>query len=114
MIQAELNLLNAPAHAPGSTAIKVEVVVSEKIISQYKESGIFTCSVDKIYFRNKVGINSSNAISGNYSKNESIRYDYVVITNKYVYISWISSITKKRRFMPITDRIAGEKWGSCK
>lgn len=112
MIQAELNNLNGktpdnsnPVTAPNNTG--------EYIIKEYKEEGTFTCTVDSIYFRNKPIIAKNNPTQGEYYKNEKVNYDYVVITNKYVYISWISASTGIRRYMPITDKTTGEKWGYC-
>lgn len=84
---------------------------SENIIKEYKEIGTFTCTVDSIYFRNKPIISINNPVQGQYYKNEKVNYDYVVITNKYVYISWISASLGVRRYMPITDKTTGEKWG---
>lgn len=84
---------------------------SEVKIKEYPETGVFTCTVDKIYFRNKPYVGSDNPIKGEYLRNEKVNYDYVVITNKYVWISWVSVSTKERRYMPIADRISGEKWG---
>ncbi|WP_300383691.1 N-acetylmuramoyl-L-alanine amidase [Clostridium sp.] len=83
----------------------------EYIVKEYKEIGVFTCTVDSIYFRNKPIISNDNPIQGQYFRNQKVNYDYVVITNKYVYISWISASLGVIRYMPITDRISGEKWG---
>lgn len=85
----------------------------EYIIKEYSETGVFTCTVDSIYFRNKPILSINNPLQGEYFKNEKVNYDYVVITNKYVYISWISSSSGVRRYMPITDKTTGEKWGYC-
>lgn len=85
----------------------------EYVINKYSEAGIFTCTVDAINFRNNPIIISSNPIQGQYFKGDTVNYDYVVITNKYVYISWVSASTGTRRYMPITDKSNNEKWGYC-
>lgn len=114
MIQAELNILNGKTPDNSNTnSNKAPNNTGEYIIKEYKEKGIFTCTVDSIYFRNKPIIAKDNPTQGQYCKNEKVNYDYVVITNKYVYISWISASTGVRRYMPITDKTTGEKWGYC-
>lgn len=112
MVQKELNGANTSQSAPTPAPQKPVQNTGEYIQKEYRESGKFTCTEDKIYFRNKPIIQSSNPIQGNYTRNESVYYDYVVITNKYVYISWIGA-TGARRYMPITDKVANEKWGYC-
>ena len=84
----------------------------EYIQKEYSENGKFTCTEDMIYFRNKPIISNDNPIQGNYTRKETVYYDYVVITNKYVYISWIGA-SGVRRYMPITDKTNNEKWGFC-
>ena len=81
-------------------------------IKEYPEAGVFTCTVDAINFRNNPLISSSNPIQGQYYYGEKVNYDYVVITNKYVYISWISASTRVRRYMPVRDLINKEVWGT--
>ena len=81
-------------------------------IKEYPEAGVFTCTVDAINFRNNPLISSSNPIQGQYYNGEKVNYDYVVITNKYVYISWISASTGVRRYMPVRDLINKEVWGT--
>ncbi|MDZ5038432.1 N-acetylmuramoyl-L-alanine amidase, partial [Clostridium perfringens] len=43
---------------------------------------------------------------------ESVIYDYVVITNKYVWISWTGA-SGRRVYMTVKDQITGERWGIC-
>lgn len=102
----EIELFNTKVNKP-------EVKPGEIITKEYREIGRFTCTVDKIYFRNKPIIENSNKIQGDYSKGESVNYDKVVITNKYVYISW-TSLTGIRRYMPVRDLIDKEVWGTFK
>lgn len=98
-----------------SAGIKVYPIqampTSDNEINRYSESGRFTTTVDSIYFRDKPNI-INGAIQGSYLKNESVNYDLVVITEKYVWISWIGG-NGARRYMPITDRKTNEKWGIC-
>lgn len=80
-------------------------------IKRYAESGKCTiCVREGVYFYNKPYI---SAITGSYEYNEFVYYDLVVITNKYVYISWISSSTGVRRYMPVLDKVNNERWGNC-
>lgn len=96
-----------------SAGVKVYPVEStcDPEIKRYSESGKFTTSVDSIYFRNKP-CTCHGTIQGSYYKGESVYYDLVVITEKYVWISWIGG-NGARRYMPITDRKTNEKWGVC-
>lgn len=84
----------------------------EFITKKYSEKGIFTCTVEAINFRNNPIIAANNPVQGQYLKGETVNYDYVVITNKYVYISWISASTGIRRYMPVRDLITKEVWGT--
>ena len=78
---------------------------------RYSENGTFYPNT-KIYFRNAPSTDSSNPIQGSYSNGESVRYDIVVIGERYTWISWISGSTGKRRYMPIRDRKSGKPmWG---
>lgn len=85
--------------------------INEYIIKEYSEIGIFTCTEEAINFRNNPIINSSNPIQGQYYRGEKVNYDYVVVTNKYVYISWISSSLGVRRYMPVRDLVNKAVWG---
>lgn len=80
-------------------------------IKRYSENGKFTTTVDSIYFRDKP-CTCHGEIQDSYYKNESVYYDLVVITNSYVWISWVG-VNGARRYIPITDRKTNEKWGYC-
>ena len=80
-------------------------------IKRYSEKGKFTATATSIYFRDKP-CTCHGVIQGSYYKGESVYYDLVVITEKYVWISWIGA-NSVRRYMPITDRRTNEKWGNC-
>lgn len=96
---------------PTNNSNQTQSDTGEYIVKEYKEIGTFTCTVDAIYFRNKPIVAINNPVQGECLKNEKVNYDYVVITNKYVYISWISASSGVRKYMPITDKTTGEKWG---
>ena len=83
------------------------VVVTDEV-SRYAENGIFypNCTIN---FRNEP--NLSSPIQGEYHNGESVRYDLVVLGKKYNWISWISASSGQRRYMPIRDKVTGEKWG---
>lgn len=88
----------------------------EKIKSEYKEHGTFYPN-DTIYFRNYPKVSIDNPIKGSYLKGEYVNYDKVVITNHYVYISWVSVASGERRYMPIREVINGvysPVWGYIK
>lgn len=90
------------------------VVNDELVVKEYAETGTFYPNTT-IFFRNAPFIdNLINPIQGNYSYGEYVHYDYVVITSKYVYISWISASTGIRRYMPIREYHLGnygQMWG---
>ena len=102
----------------GNKVYPVEVVVEpstnitkEYEVKRYIEVGKCTIDVKEgIYFYNNPYI---SAIAGSYEYKETVNYDLVVITNKYVYISWISASTGIRRYMPVLDKIKNERWGIC-
>ena len=84
---------------------------NEYEIKRYAESGKCTiCVSEGVYFYDNPYV---SAITGSYEYNEFVYYDLVVITNKYVYISWISASTGVRRYMPVFDKINNERWGNC-
>lgn len=88
----------------------------EYIIKEYEEHGTFFPNI-QIFFRDEPKIIESNTIRGSYLVGESVIYDTVVITNKYVYISWISVTSGWRRYMPVREVINGELqelWGYIK
>lgn len=85
----------------------------EYIVKIKDEIGVFYPN-DKIYFRNEPFVSPSNPITGSYIIGESVKYDKVVITNRYVYISWVSVNTGERRYMPVREIINGQLtplWG---
>jgi len=105
----EVELFNAPIE-------KTAENTTEKIIKEYTEYGTFFPST-KIFFRNKPLITNDNTIIGDYRQGESVNYDHVCITSKYVYISWISATSGIRRYMPIREYNNGNygiMWGLIK
>lgn len=98
-----------------NTPIKNKNVSRETIIKEYRENGYFYPNT-LIYFRNKPYVSDDNKIQGSYNIGEYVIYDYVIIGNGYVWISWISR-TGIRRYMPIREfknGKYGEIWGSIK
>ena len=95
----------APTPKPKATAT----------VREYAENGTFTATED-IYFRNEPNLNGKT--QGMYYKGESVKYDRVrVEDNGFIWISWISSNTGNRRWMPIKVRKNGkttEVWGTVK
>lgn len=95
------------------TPVVTQQSTSEYRVNAYNEKGVFTCNVEAINFRNNPLISSSNPVVDKYYKGETVNYDYVYITNLYVYISWISR-SGIRRYMPVRDKSNGEVWGTFK
>lgn len=84
----------------------------DPVISKYNETGKCTITTPSgINFRNN-HCTHCGVKQGVYEKGESVFYDQVCITQKYVWISWIGA-SGARRWMPITDRTTGEKWATC-
>ena len=80
---------------------------------RYTEHG--TCKIvtpSGINFRDKP-CTCHGVKQGAYEYNETVRYDLVVITEKYVWISWVGASSGKRRYMPVKDRKKNERWGNC-
>lgn len=85
----------------------------DPIQKEYAENGKCTITASSIYFRNKPYVdNKNNPAQGTYNKGESVYYDKVVITKKYVWISWIGG-SGTRRYMPIKVVATNERWGVC-
>lgn len=84
----------------------------DKEIKRYSEKGKCTITATGINFRNKPCTHCGK-IEGIYSHNESVFYDLVVITEKYVWISWIGASSGTRRYMPIVQKSNNERWGKC-
>lgn len=77
---------------------------------RYGETGIFYPNTT-IYFRNAPDTVNSPVID-TYTAGESVKYDTVVIGERYNWISWESASTKERRYMPIRDKKSNEgMWG---
>lgn len=80
-------------------------------IKRYAENGKCTVLVDSLNIRALP--NDKSEVVGKYSKGESLRYDMVVLTQKYVWISWIGSSSGKRRYMVVKVKSTGERYGRC-
>lgn len=85
----------------------------DKEIKRYGERGKCTITTPSgILFRNKP-CTCHGAKQGTYYHKESVNYDLVVITERYVWVSWVSASTGQRRYMPITDKRTNERWANC-
>ena len=74
--------------------------------------GKFTVTTPSgIKFRDKY-CTHCGTVQGVYNHKESVYYDQVCITEKYVWISWMGG-SGARRWMPIEDRKTNESWGTC-
>lgn len=97
---------------PTSGTVTTQPVIScDKEIKRYTEKGKCTITASAIRFRNKP-CTCHGVVEGTYNKNESVYYDLVVITDAYVWISWIGA-SGTRRYMPIKDKKTNERWGNC-
>lgn len=84
---------------------------NERTEKQYKESGKFTAN-RSVAIRNEP--NASSATVANLDPGESVTYDSVYITNKFVYISYIS-YSGTRRYVAIRTYHNGQRgalWGT--
>lgn len=52
---------------------------------------------------------TTGEVLAKYYLGESVIYDYVVITNKYVWISWLGA-SGNRIYMTVKDQVTGERW----
>ena len=82
----------------------------ETIVSEYPESGI--CYPQMTINIKNIPCSTMGVTLDQYHLGESVIYDYVVITNKYVWISW-TSISGRRVYMTVKDQVSGERWGNC-
>lgn len=87
----------------------------DKELKRYPETGVCYIDADAIKFRNAPTTDSGySTVEGTYYKSDkSVNYDLVVISEKYVWVSWIGATSKTRRYMPITVRATGESWAHC-
>lgn len=83
----------------------------EKIINKYAEDGI--CYPYMTLNIRSLPCATTGDILDQYYEGESVIYDYVVITDKYVWISWISSGSSRRVYMAVKDQTTGERLGLC-
>lgn len=108
LIQNELSRINSSNNNSSSETN----YSNDKELKRYPEHGKCTITVDSIDFRSKPYIGNDNPIQGQYYRDEFVYYDLVVITEYYVWISWIGA-SGTRRYMPITDRKTATKLAYC-
>lgn len=79
----------------------------EKIINKYAEDGI--CYPNRRINIRSIPCATTGIILDQYYEGESVIYDYVIITDQYVWISWISS-SGRRIYMAVKDQATGERY----
>ena len=84
---------------------------SENIIDKYVEHGI--CYPNMTLNIRSMPCATTGEILDQYYVGESVIYDYVVITDKYVWISWISGGSSRRVYMAVKDKVTGERFALC-
>lgn len=102
--EKEIELFNKPTYQE-----------EEIIIKEYEEKGTFypSCTINIRREPNAL----YGQVVGSYIKGESVKYDKVVYTNKFIYISWIGFASNKRNYMAIRQNINGVLspiWGYIK
>lgn len=83
----------------------------EYLINSYPENGEATVVCSSLNVRSGHTTEVNNVVA-QYSCNESFYYDYVYITNKYVYCSYVSR-SGSRRFVAVKDRVTGKRFANC-
>lgn len=84
---------------------------SDKEIKRYTEHGTCKVVANILNVRNKPS--TSGKVVAKYYKNETVKYDLVVLTEKYVWISWIGASSGTRRYMAVKDKTTNVRWGNC-
>lgn len=82
-------------------------------VTEVGGGGRATVTASAIKFRDHY-CTHCGTVQGTYNKGESVNYDKKCYTERYVWISWISASTGKRRWMPIRDKKTGEVWATVK
>jgi len=85
--------------------------LAEKIINKYSEDGI--CYPNMTLNIRSMPCAITGEVLDQYYEGESVIYDYVVITDQYVWISWLSSGGNRRVYMAVKDQSTGERFGLC-
>lgn len=103
----EVNLFNSASTGVSNNTSSEDEVIS----SQYPESGIAYPNIT-LNIRNKPS-STTGSILDQYHNGESVIYDSVVITNKYVWISWLPANGGYRVYMAVRDISTGEIFANC-
>ncbi|EOR19972.1 sporulation-specific N-acetylmuramoyl-L-alanine amidase CwlC [Clostridium sartagoforme AAU1] len=85
--------------------------MAEKIINKYAEDGI--CYPNTTLNIRSMPCATTGEVLDQYYEGESVIYDYVVITDQYVWISWLSSGGNRRVYMAVKEQATGERLGLC-
>ncbi|MEG0372149.1 MAG: N-acetylmuramoyl-L-alanine amidase, partial [Clostridium sp.] len=84
---------------------------SEVRVKEYSETGI--CYPNMTLNIRSMPCATTGEILDQYYDGESVIYDYVVITDKYVWISWTSGGSGRRVYMAVKDQSTGERFALC-
>lgn len=102
---------SATSNSTNSNSSSAQNSGGEYLINSYPEDGEATVVCSSLNVRSGHTTEEKNIVA-QYSYNESFYYDYVYITNKYVYCSYISR-SGSRRFVAVKDRVTGERFANC-
>ena len=92
-----------------TTSFTPNINNTEVLERSYPETGVATVIVDTLGVKNEPNSESSSVAT--YYRREKINYDSVYVTNKYYYISYVST-SGVRRYVASRSR-AGEQYLNC-
>ena len=92
-----------------TTSFTPNINNTEVLERSYPETGVATVIVDTLGVKNEPNSESSSVAT--YYRGEKINYDSVYVTNKYYYISYVST-SGVRRYVASRSR-AGEQYLNC-
>lgn len=84
--------------------------VNNNTMKEYGENGTAVVKVNLLNVRDNASTNSN--IVASYSFGESFIYDKVIITNEYVWVSYIS-YSGARRYVAVKNKVNGERFADC-
>lgn len=93
-----------------TTSFTPNINNTEVFERSYAETGVATVIVDELNVRNVPSTENNDPVAV-YYKGEEINYDSVYVTNKYYYISYVST-SGVRRYVASRSR-AGEQYLNC-
>lgn len=105
--EEEYNLFNEGSNISSTSNTNSGAEVFER---SYAETGVATVIVDELNVRNVPSTENNEPVAV-YYRGEKINYDSVYVTNKYYYISYVST-SGVRRYIASRSR-TGEKYLNC-